>query len=618
MEYANLHNLYWREPLWLLLALLPPLLLVLEKIWCRQAINAFADAPLLPWVIVKPQREISRRLLSRSTAYLLAWVLFSVALAGPQSIIDQGEQSKQVMDIFVVVDVSTSMTAADIQPTRLQRARKEILELLQHSQGQRIGVIVFAGRPHVFVPLTRDVDALRYYLELLDMLVLPTSGTQVADALQLAVTQLQRQQSEPSQAAQAVILITDGDVASSEKLLSQADNFKANDIGFSILAVGTVEGEAVPAAEGGWLQHQGQAVISRNQEDVLHQLATAAGGQYSVVQEDDSDWKALYKSGIAAGFLPQRPDLDSKQIRWRDWYHWPLLPAIVLFIIATIPYRLSVFGIKHALLSLTVLFTPGYGDLSVAESHSLENRAYQSYLNQDYAAAAQDYAQIIGYRGRLGEGASRYQAHDYSGAIHQFTLATLQANSDQQMTVALYNLGNSYFQFGNYALAVRVYEDTLRYQASHSAAKKNLQVSKALKALVEKRSRRAIASARTGRGPRQASAQEDIEITDSDSVSLGESEDSLDITQMRTLVKDLDATKLEQLIENGLQHVQLVDASQAAAEDIAWKQEVLQARKLMLDITEDRLKVWRRLFEIEEGFPAPLDEPQNLLGVMPW
>ena len=158
----------------------------------------------------------------------------------------------------------------------------------------------------------------------------------------------------------------------------------------------------------------------------------------------------------------------------------------------------------------------------------------------------------------------------------------------------------------------------MRYQASHSAAKKNLQVSKALKALVEKRSRRAIASARTGRGPRQASAQEDIEITDSDSVSLGESEDSLDITQMRTLVKDLDATKLEQLIENGLQHVQLVDASQAAAEDIAWKQEVLQARKLMLDITEDRLKVWRRLFEIEEGFPAPLDEPQNLLGVMPW
>ncbi|MGD8940022.1 MAG: VWA domain-containing protein, partial [Gammaproteobacteria bacterium] len=184
---ASWQQIHWREPLWLLLALQPLLIWILYKLWQDRQLTAYVDRALQPWVVVHEQRAWHKRLISRNNAYILAWSLFAVAAAGPRlPLYEPQVNADKGMNIMVVLDTSRSMTASDTLPNRLRRAELELHEMLSRAQGQRVGVIVYAARAHVFVPLTWDFAALRYYLQSLDKLILPTRGSQLVDALALA------------------------------------------------------------------------------------------------------------------------------------------------------------------------------------------------------------------------------------------------------------------------------------------------------------------------------------------------------------------------------------------------------------------------------------------------
>lgn len=633
-----LQQLHWREPLWLLLALQPLFIWLMVRLLQERKLSAYAQRDLQPWVVVQDSNSWPRRLLSRNSAYVLAWLLFALAAAGPRlPLFTPQVNPDKGMNIVVVMDVSRSMTVNDVIPNRMRRAQLELYELLARAQGQRVGVIVYAARPHLFVPLTWDFAALRYYLQSLDKLVLPTRGSDLTDALKLAQATLTAAP-QFSVLPSVIVLLSDGDTSTSPKFTQeQLDNtvrdLNQQGLPVYVLGVGSTEGSSIQLPDGGWLNYENRPVITRMQESRLRKLALATGGRYSRATEDDSDWRHLYDAGMLGKLARQ----DESDRVWLELYPWALCPAIVLFFIASMPLRLRKSDKKVNVAGVTVvagLFVTGLftHDVSQAAEPSLEptlelsselsielsieRRAYSAYQQEAYDHAGQLYSTVPGYSGRLGEGATYYRLGDYPAAVRRFSDAVLQADNDQQRANALFNLGNSYFQQGDYQTAARTFADVLRYQQNHTAARHNLAVSQTLHQQVTQELIEQDNATMAGRGPRNARPTREINLSDEASLAIDESEED-----QPTIIPQLPESNQEQweeLIRKGLEYVQVAASGGSSEGSLQRRQALAKARLFMLQIEEQPATLWQRMFAQEEGFIAPQQEPNEIPGVPPW
>jgi Ca-activated chloride channel family protein len=613
-----LQQLQWREPLWLLLALQPLLLWLLRAILQNRRLGAYADAALQPWVVQQARQTWRTRLLSRNSAYVIAWLLFAIATAGPRlPLYTPQADNRNNMNIMVVMDVSRSMLASDIRPNRLRRAELELHELLKHAAGQRVGLIVFAARPHLFVPLTWDFTALHYYLRSLDKLVLPTRGSQLTDALTLASDQLVAKP-QPG----AIVLFTDGDLSETDKAQRQdlqhvADNLRQKKLPLYIIGIGSSEGAPIPLQQGGWLSDEDKPVISRMDEALLLQLAVTTHGRYSPARDDDSDWRRLYDNGVLQR-LPEQPADDERL--WQELYPWALSPALLLFFAAVMPFRLkrdTAAGIKAtALVSLALLMSLFAANKANAENADLQDQAFRAYQQQRYDDAAKDYAQLKGYQGRFGEGAAFYRMDDYLEAQRQFSNAVLQADNDRQRADALFNLGNSYFKQGDYKSAARSFADVLRYQDNYPAARKNLSISRALYQQVVAEIARQESASRAGRGPRTTRPPDSLSLNESLSASINETQE--DKPPVIPDLPDIDPQALQDLIDQGIEHIKIAARGKGQNATPQQQQSLARARLFMLQLEDQSAILWQSLFEREEGFAAPQSQPNVIPGVKPW
>ncbi len=533
-------------------------------------------------------------------------------------------------DIMVLVDLSRSMQVSDILPTRLRRARIELDDLVQLARGERIGIIVYAAKPHLYVPLTRDFKSLRFYLDSLDKLQLPSNGSNAAAALELAQKHLQNNKNSP-----AIILITDGDLNGvSDKLNlareQQISKLKESGIPLYILATGTEEGDAIPIEDGGWLSYEGRPVVSRLNAEVLENMAEQTNGAYTLVRDDNSDWDTLYNNGIAVHNKTTATRPESERVIWQELFVWFLLPAILLFWIATVPYHYSKQAGQTLALILAVGLLPTVHDPLYAAQQDdqidkRENHAWQAYQSEQYEKAASIYALLGNYRGYMGEGISYYRLSDYQPAMRQFSQAVLAAANDKQRADAVFNLANTYFRTGDYRTAISLYQNTLLYQPQNKQAQYNLKFSQALQDDIDTRlaDEQAYAN-RMGKGPRQARVRKDIEINPAGSVSMGEPSKEEDIKKNTPDKTDTNIqidSAYEVLLERGIEHLRLAETGQVSRSSQQYKVQRLDintARLHMQQLQDRPVQLWKRLFEIEEGYPAPLDSARDIPGVQPW
>ena len=638
----------WREPLWLLLTF-TPLMVWFFRIAFQSVKTTFADAHLMPWVVSRNDSGIWQRLFSKNSAFLTAWLFFAIAASGPRLPLEFVTQEQATdLDIMLVVDVSRSMHVTDIRPSRIRRAQIEIEELLTRAAGKRVGVIVFAARPHLLVPLTSDHQALRFYLRSLDNLTLPTSGSEPGTALDMAYKKLNNSQNPTD-----IVMITDGDFSTTPNSGATTANHTSPPL--YILGIGSTEGEAIPLNNGEWLQYEGRPVISRLNEEKLRHLASlnrtkftaATDGNYSPATDDDADWRALYDEGIAKLVENPKEIDDDHNIVWQELYHWPLSTALLLLLLSLIPYgfrlrynpavdtsqvRLPskqkiIAPPKAIVLVITIALLNLYPQQeSLAATLSIdtpvnERQAFKHFNNKNYSSALEIYKQLSGYPARLGEGACHYKMTDYISALKQFTRAVLEAKNDKDRAVALFNLGNSYFQIGNYAAALTVYEDANRYQPKHKGTLHNLEFTRDLKKAVDQRLQRSALAARMSSGPQLSPVSDSIDINPRGSLALDGRENINPKELPLPELADISNATFEALIIKGLNHIKL------AAEDIPSIQSSGQQRskldfinaQMRMRILEDRQGLlWKQLFEIEEGFPAPLTEPRHIPGIAPW
>ena len=220
----------------------------------------------------------------------LLFLIFSAA--GPQIGTRVAPIERKGVDLVFAVDVSESMNAQDIKPSRLEKAKFEISQIINQLKGDRIGIIVFAGSSHLYLPLTSDYEASQLFLDALDTKMIPNQGTDLSTALKTAMNVFNNEDDK----FKVMVLVTDGEDHEGEaiELASTALN---NGIITHAVGVGTVKGSLIPINNGSSNNYKrnknGTLITSKLNENILIELASAGGGIYSRFNNRDSKYKEI-------------------------------------------------------------------------------------------------------------------------------------------------------------------------------------------------------------------------------------------------------------------------------------------------------------------------------------
>jgi Ca-activated chloride channel family protein len=312
-----------------LLVIVPVLILFLT--WSfrarRRALEQFV-APPLAARLTASVRPVARRW---KAGLLIATVLFAViSLTRPQWGFEWREVKRKGVDIFVLLDVSKSMLAEDVRPNRLSQAKFAVEDLLQKLEGDRIGLIAFAGTAFVQCPLTIDYDAFRMTLRDADPKIIPRGGTALAAAVRTALKGFEAGESGD----RAMVIITDGEQTEGE-IADVAAEANREGVRVYTIGVGTSEGELIPirsdqAAMDFVKDSAGKVVKSRLDEEPLKKLALDTQGIYVRSAAGDFGMDTIYEKGIAR---LQRKEQDARlQKRHFEQFQWPLAIALAFLL----------------------------------------------------------------------------------------------------------------------------------------------------------------------------------------------------------------------------------------------------------------------------------------------
>jgi len=317
----------WNRPdlLWLLVLLAPAALLFRSALRRRRAaLEQFAESRLL--AAIAPDRD-ERRLRWRAVMILAALTLIAVALAGPKWGFHWEEIRREGIDILIALDTSRSMLTQDVKPNRIDRAKLAILDLVKELQGDRVGLIAFAGTAFVQCPLTLDYAAFSESLRATNVGIIPKGGTALAQAVDVGIEAFEGRQGKHA----ALVLMTDGEAH--EGGIDDAAK-KATEAGIKVytVGIGTPAGELIGVENEGQKSYlkdrSGQVVKSRLDEETLRNIATSTGGAYLYAEGPDLGLDKLYEDYISK--MEKRELKTAMERRYEERYQWPLAIALIL------------------------------------------------------------------------------------------------------------------------------------------------------------------------------------------------------------------------------------------------------------------------------------------------
>jgi Ca-activated chloride channel family protein len=448
------------RPEWLW-SLVPALILML-LLWRQRGRRGGWSDVIAPELLA---HLVGERAGARSTNLLplifIGWLVAALAASGPSwQKIPQPIHQKQDA-LVLVLDLSYSMKSGDIVPSRLDRARQKLLDLLEQRREGQTGLIAYAGDAHIVTPLTDDTPTIANLLPALHPDMMPVPGSDPAAAVAQAVELLHSAGIRQGK----ILLVTDGVADKDRKGIVKA--LKGTGIHLGIMGVGTATGAPVPLPRGGFLKDQAGAIVMPSLDDKnLRSIATASGGRYIRMQIDDSDLDYL----LTETTLPEREltlALDRTADTWDDQGY--------LFILVLLPLVLGLFrrgwvlSLLPLLLPLMLLVQPqpanaqSWGDLWLTPDQQ-GRRALQRGDNEAASALFenQDWA-----------GTAAYRSGDYDAATGHF--------SENNGADGWYNRGNALARSGELDDAIAAYKESLALQPDRADARENLALLEQLK-----------------------------------------------------------------------------------------------------------------------------------------
>ncbi|NOG59650.1 MAG: VWA domain-containing protein [Proteobacteria bacterium] len=447
-------NFHFIRPYWFIAII--PVVFILWKMAKQHLINkhweSVCDPELLPYILVgKSDSKKHTDIVLTSIVSLL----MIVALAGPTwERLPQPVFQKESA-LVIALDLSLSMYADDIKPSRLERARFKISDLLQLRKEGQTALLVYAGDAFTVTPLTDDVKTINSQLSALSPAIMPAPGSRT----DIAITKATELLKQAGMSQGHILLVTDEVDEKFENIFLHA-NKEAYTI--SILGVGTEEGAPISLGNSGFLEDKaGTIVIPKLNEKVLRQLAAVGGGYYETSQITDSDVERLNRLFNRDLDSKEEKETEFKSDQWHEFGPWLVL--LILPVVA--------FGFRRGYLVILVCitFTINPDDAMAFEWNDLwlnKNQKAMRALENDQADVASDLFQDNEWKA-----AAKYRSGDY--------VATEELLNELQDNRSLYNKANSLAKQGRYEEAINTYEEVLVNVPEHEDAKFN-------KALVEK------------------------------------------------------------------------------------------------------------------------------------
>ncbi len=220
---------------------------------------------------------------------LSALVLLILAAARPQMGSKIEKAKRKGVELILCLDVSNSMLASDIKPTRLERSKQAIIQLIKRLDNDKIGIVVFAGKSFVQLPLTDDYGAALMYVDRINTDLVYTQGTAIGSAIDLATESFQKTKTKPRN--RAIIVISDGE-NHEDDALDAAKRARENYIKVHTIGIGSPEGAPIPSVKGNQLDYkrdaEGQVVVSKLNEQMLKDIANKGDGVF--IRANNSDF----------------------------------------------------------------------------------------------------------------------------------------------------------------------------------------------------------------------------------------------------------------------------------------------------------------------------------------
>ncbi|BCY01930.1 VWA domain-containing protein [Stutzerimonas stutzeri] len=443
------------RPWWL--AIVPLLAWLLWRLWHRQ-LQVGRWQRLLPEAFHAALLTRGRLRHSRLPWLVLglAWLLAVIALLGPSWQRFEQPSIKRSDPLVVLLEVTPSMLAADVAPTRLEQAKRKLLDLLERRQDVQTAVVVFAGSAHTLVPLSDDLATTRNLLAAVHPALMPEPG-QRADLAVARGLELLRQ----AGLGRGRLLLIGSSLDQHERS-AIATLLQGQGERLLMLGVGTEQGAPIAGENGSFLKDtNGAILIPRLDNAGLQRFATELGGRYRQARLGDEDLAAL---GLLdqAGTL-QRDDEVTRLEAWLDQGYWLLLPLLLLAALA---------GRRGWLFCLPLLLLQPQ-PASAFEFEDLWLRRDQQ--GQRLLEAEQPAKAAERFADRRWQAMALYEAGDYAGAAERFAEGNTAADH--------YNRGNALARDEALEAAIEAYEQALELQPDLQAAQRN-------KALVEELLRR--------------------------------------------------------------------------------------------------------------------------------
>lgn len=466
----------WGSPSFLLLLFVVGALAVVVALggWRHRTVLGRVFAPAVLERVLPRSTRIRRTI--RDIAMLLGLALAVVSLAEPRFDKQIRTVTARGADVMLIVDLSRSMDARDVDPSRLQRARREVADLARMVQGDRVGLVVFSGGAYLRLPLTADLVALQNVLEASDTSTFQAQGSALGAAIDEAIAGLSRSE---GQAGQAILVLSDGEIHDGAGALEAAD--RAADLGVAIYAMGIgIEAAPIPLPDGTLLTQGGKVVKSAPDFTVLQQVAERTGGAFVQSVASTRDIEGLYQGEIRRKLVTVERS-SSQRETWRAAFQWPLGLGLLLWLGgAWLGDGRRRFGAAQAGLALLLLATT----MPAASWASSVEEADRLYRSERFAEAAEELTGISLERpgdadvfDRLG--AARYRSGDYDGASRAWEEASRLRGGDPD---ALFNAGNADYRSGRLEDALARYDEALQLAPEHAPSKSNQElVEKALK-----------------------------------------------------------------------------------------------------------------------------------------
>ena len=485
--------LRFEDPIYLwLLWILPVLVLVRFIGWRRRRskLKRLGDPELLKQLMpgISPYRPTVKFGL-----LLAALGLLIVMLARPQMGSKISHDKRNGIETIICLDISNSMLAEDVVPSRLDKSKMLIENMVDNFTNDKIGLVVFAGDAFVQLPITSDYVSAKMFLQDINPSLIQTQGTNIAEAIDLATKSFTQQ----TNVGRAIVIITDGE----NHEPGAAEAAKKKGINVFVLGIGNPKGAPIPTGDGSYLKdHAGNTVMTALNEDMCKQLAQAGSGQYIHVDNTSDAEKSLNDA------LTKLQKGDTSSVIYSEYDEQ--FQAVGILVILLLILEICILDVKNPLLRnvkffdkismgskssrkakgallVMLLLSCGVGSVQAQNDRDFIREGNRAFKAQKWSQAETQYRKAISKNNKNPQavynlGCALLMQQKDSVAMQQFQNAAQLEPNKLRRSKSYHNMGVIFQGHRDYAKAIECYKMALRYNPQDDETRYNLALCKKL------------------------------------------------------------------------------------------------------------------------------------------